>query len=251
MGSTHLVWTLREQGTHCVEKPNINAWFPKDFPVAIRDEPAKPAFASLDVLPRAGFCKRFLWVQNRMSDAPERFELDPEKTIAANMADYFAFLRSHGTACVLEGAGLNGLLADGGQRNVVFLIRDPIQAYISCAKPKRHGRYFEQLGGMESDEAIAFWCWGWNCLADEYLKSKKNGLDPVLVRYESAEADVAHLESPFLTKVFATFRPNTNEVHLSASAQRRVLEGLGDRYGQIYGEDPADRLIGTSLASPT
>ena len=235
MGSTHLVWTLREQGTPCVEKPNINAWFPAEWPLAVRDEPAKPAFKDLNIRPKQGFCNRFVWMQNRMSDAPERFELDREKTLAENMIDYFAFLREHGTACVLEGKGLNGVIADGGVRDVVFLIRDPIQAYWSFGKPERHGSYFDALGGMESEESIDFWCWGWNGLADEYLRAEANGLDPVLVRYESAAADVAHLDSPFLDRIFATFRPTEVEVPLSAGVQKRILRRLGDRFERIYG----------------
>lgn len=234
MGSTHLVWTLRELGTPCVEKPNINAWFPGEWPHAIRDEPAKPAFKNLQIRPKAGFCNRFVWMQNRMSDAPERFELDPEKTLAANMIEYFAFLRRHGTACVLESRGLHGLIAEGRIRDVVFLIRDPIQAYVSFGKPQRHGSYFDALGGIGSEASIDFFCWGWNDLADEYLGAEAAGLDPVLVHYESAAADVARLGDPLLDRLFATFRPTVNEVTLSAGVQRQLLERLGDRHGKIY-----------------
>jgi len=175
-------------------------------------------------------------VQRRRSDTQERFAFDEAKTLADNMLDYFAFLRADGTACVLDASNLEGLLEYAQLRDVVFLVRDPVQAYYSFAKPRRHGRYVKALGGFESEGALAFWAWIWGSLADAYLQARSSGLDPVLIRYEHAQADGAGTGDAFLEQVFATFQPRQNEEALSARSRRRLLDLIGDRYEQIYGE---------------
>jgi hypothetical protein len=237
MASTHLVGRIRSAGTPCVEKPEANTWYPAGWPAAARVERDKPVVAGLDERPTPLLCERFLAAQDRLSSAPERFSLDPARSLGDNLVDYFAFLRTNRTACVLRGTSLEGLIAKAGLRDVVFLVRDPIQSFVSYAKPKRHGRTFRRLGGIESEDAIAFWCWSWNCLADEYLLAKASGADPVLICYERVEEHVARVGSPFLDEIFSTFRPRENDVRLPASCVQRVRELVGDRYERIYGTD--------------
>jgi hypothetical protein len=238
MGSTHLVHSIRATGTTCVEKPMDNTFYTERWPRVARVERKKPVVAGLHELPSPKICRRFIKVQNKRSNAPEHFSLDPTKTLAVNLLNYFAFLGSNGSACVLRATSLEGLLNDNGVRDVVFLIRDPVQSYLSFAKPERHKNIIDKLGGVEGADAIAFWCWSWNSLAGEYLKAKSNNLDPVLVRYELVEADTAQLESPFLKKVFGTFSPKRNEVLLPERCERRIRELVSENYASIYGTRP-------------
>jgi hypothetical protein len=239
MGSTHLVHSIRKAGTPCVEKPDVNTWYPAGWPEAARVERDKPVVAGLHEHPTPLICERFLAAQAELSNAPDRFSLDPARPLADNLVHYFAFLRSNDTACVLRGTSLGGLVAEARLRDVVFLIRDPVQSYMSYAKPQRHGRTFQLLGGVESEDAISFWCWSWNCLADEYLQAKASGADPVLICYERIEEDVARAENPFLDQVFSTFRPRESDVQLPRSSVQRFRDLVGDRYEQIYGAELA------------
>lgn len=237
-GSTHLVNSIRRTGTPCVEKPNINTWYPQEWPPLIRTERGKPAIAGLHERPTATICRRFLTTQSKLSNSPLRFSLDPERTLAANLKEYFAFLRSHQVACVLDAVGIQGLVSLVRPRRVVFLIRDPIQSYLSFAKPERHLRYIKKLGGVDSEDAIGFWGWYWSCLADEYLGAQARRLNPILIRYESVSADLEKTKSPFLREVFSRLRPRSNdESRMSAAARGRLRELVSSRYEQIYGGD--------------
>jgi hypothetical protein len=233
MGSTHLVEAIRGAGVRCVEKPMVNTYWTNEWPAAVRILHNKPTVESIHDLTTREICDRFLDVQERLSDHPARFHFEPSMSIADNFARYFEFLLAADTACVLRATSLNGLLNKRGFRGVVFLLRDPLQAYLSYIKAERHLEYIDALGGPEAEAALQFWAWTWNAVGREYLDAIARGLDPLLVRYESIQQDVERSGSSFLTRVFASFVARTNATTLSASAQARLAELVEPIYSAV------------------
>jgi hypothetical protein len=235
MGSSYLVNAIRGVGVPCVEKPLVSTFFTEDYPTAARKEHDRPTVPDLDALPTPEICRRFLAVQDELSNAPERFSLRPKLSLATNILLYLEFLRSTGCACLLRGTSVQGLLVRAEIRNQVFMIRDPIQSYLSYGKPDRHKHVFDALGGAESEGAIAFWCWTWNTLATEYLDALAAGLDPVLIRYEDAVRDGRKTGDPFLTQVFSSFTPRMNEITISERCAAEIRKGVSEKFEQLFG----------------
>lgn len=70
-------------------------------------------------------------------------------------------------------------------RNTIFLIRNPLDTYLSYSKPERHGNgLISALGGKDSIDAITYFTTAWNNIIEEYEKCIKLNLEPRLVRYE-------------------------------------------------------------------
>lgn len=55
---------------------------------------------------------------------------------------------------------------------VTYLVRHPLHAYVSFAKPERHKAQIDSLGGVESTRAIEYWAYRWNSHVNDYLQCK-------------------------------------------------------------------------------
>ena len=236
MGSSFLAKAIpRTVGAPCIEKPFVNSFFFEDYPAPIRAlYPTRPVLSDPNAHATAEVCQSFQHMQDKFCSVPARFDLAKGISMEKNMIDYIHFLNSRGIACVLRGSSCSKLLSFHGIKGVCFLIRHPVQAYISYGKPARHERDIDVLGGMEATEALNFWAWSWNCVAREYIRCLESKLSPVLLRYEFMEADLETSGSAYLKKVFSDFSESRNEEHITNDVQQALKELVRDYYYRIY-----------------
>jgi hypothetical protein len=236
MGSSFLVNAIRAAGARCIEKPIVNTVYCADWPEAIRrqDPDRRPTVQSLQDLPTKAICRQFRKVQLLHSDFGERFTLKMDQTLDENFAAYLSFLAEHGIACVLRGTSVSGRLSAWRVSRPIFLIRHPLQSYISYAKPERHLRDVHALGGSDARAALEFWSWSWNALASEYIRCLESGLEPVLIRYETVHADAEASFDPVVRTVFSSFRPHTNPIELADSSVRYLRDKVSEAYFTLY-----------------
>lgn len=236
MGSSHAANAVRAAGVRCIEKPFVNTLYCADWPEPIRrqDRERRPTVASLDDLATDAIRRRFRRVQILHSDFFPSFALRTGRTLAENFEAYLAHLARRGHACVVRGTSVAGRLAGWKPRQPVFLVRHPLQSYVSYAKPERHLRDIDALGGLGAPAAIDFWAWSWNTLVAEYASCVDAGLEPVLVRYETVAADTEHSPDPILRAVFSSFRPHTNRIDLPDATVRRMRDAVTPAYFSIY-----------------
>jgi hypothetical protein len=236
MGSSFLTRAIRKQvGVACVEKPFVNSFFFSDYPEAIRIlYPNRPVVSDMEANATAQVCDSFYSMQEKYSNSPARFNFIPGISMRENMKNYLNFLRHNRIACVLRGSCCRRLLSEQKCKGAVFLIRHPLQAYISYTKPSRHKRDIDMLGGTENKEALHFWAWSWNSVANSYIDCLKKGLSPVLLRYEFIEIDLASNGSFYLQKIFRDFSGRQNVSYISNEAEERLKTLVAPSYYRIY-----------------
>jgi hypothetical protein len=118
----------------------------------------------------------------------------PGATLREVLPGYLEFVRSvgHRTAVFNTCAEL-GLFSDLAVHDVVFLARHPLRAYLSWAKPERHGPVLDRWGGVLSEPAIRYYATRWAAMVDEMSRLEQMGILGGLIRFERARADATPL----------------------------------------------------------
>ena len=112
-------------------------------------------------------------------------------------------------------------------QNVGFLIRDPLDAYISFFKPYRHGRIADELGGLKSRGSMLFFARKWNALVDEYIFHVDKNLKPVCFLYDRLDRTLGNLG---LADDTMDFEKQTDCGSFSFDEREQFLELVGNRY---------------------
>lgn len=159
------------------------------------------------------------------------FVPDPAQTIEENIVALIEEANRGVCAVMLNNAAQMAVFSRNSISDVVFLVRHPVDTYLSFADPKRHGDIVEALGGFDSEEALRARADVWNRRAEEFLRCRELGLSPVLIRHEFAANDAA--TSSGLKAIFAD-----NVAQPPKQAPRHISERLADltsdTYGQLY-----------------
>lgn len=147
--------------------------------------------------------------------------------------DYIAWLRSHSDRTAMFGLSAEfSLFSLHGVPDVVFLFREPSDAYASWVKPERHKRLIDSLGGADSLKGISYYCHRWRRAAREYLRLDAEGLSPRLLRYEYVLADSQPLGLGWAYEDFRTGRGSA--ASLSPNTRWRIHGLLYQEIELIY-----------------
>lgn len=182
-----------------------------------------------------------LWPNPKsFSDRAYGFAPTVTNDAAKTLIEYITYLRADRSRTAIFNTfpemGLFSKLKIGG---VVGLLRDPLSAYVSWAKPERHGTVVECLGGLNDIRAIDFYIDRWCRLVREILRLERKGLLRGIIRYESAPEDAACLGLAHFYLDFVRGRtnlgvaqPETEEyvwcrTHALATKITKITEGAG------------------------
>lgn len=163
----------------------------------------------------------------------DQFAPDTSLTIEENLVHFIRWVEAQRHFVVFNNAAIMQLFSRNSIERVVFLIRHPVNAYVSLADPNRHPELFEALGGVNAERSLHLRADNWNRRVEEYLRCRDQGLDPVLIRYEHAAED-AH-RRPELAPLFANMVARSREPADPdiEDAMRRLTE---HNYHQLYAE---------------
>lgn len=202
-GSTFFVTALRRHFMHVGNKPDT----------VFRSELHLP---DGDLIPQGTFEERALGFRRPVRSSP-----------ADTITQYVSFLMERPTerAAVFNTSAELHLFSSLAIGRVVFLVRHPIDAYLSWSKPERHGTVIDALGGIESDSAIRFFALRWREVAIEIRALADVGLLGGVIRYERALEDASLLGLQVLFGHFEHGRRNTG---LSEGGCDHLLSVVGD-----------------------
>jgi len=147
---------------------------------------------------------------------------------------YISYLReSDKRTAVFNTCAELGLFSSLDIENVVFIVRHPLHAYVSWAKPERHGDIINFLGGINSKKAIIFWSNRWIKFTDEILKLQHKGILGGVIRFEYAQADVNNFnELSWIFESFDTTRRNNNV--LEKKYEELLKKNVWGNYINLY-----------------
>lgn len=162
----------------------------------------------------------------------ERFLADNSVSIEQNITDLCRWVVEKQHFVVLTNSSIQRVFSRNCIRQVVFLVRDPVESLMSWAKAERHGSDADLLGGVDSPTVLDYWAERWNQHVEEYYRCLDLGLDPVLVRYEHVRADAAL--HPGLAAVFADFASRPPNVR-SRELERELVDRVSRNLARVYG----------------
>jgi hypothetical protein len=136
---------------------------------------------------------------------------------------------------VFNTAAEQGLLSKHAITDVVFLIRHPLHAYVSWAKPERHGAVIHALGGLNSRRGVEHYGRRWLAFATECLTLQKMGILGGIIRYEFARKDAQRLDD--LEWIFADFASDRRNFGHLRQEYEELLRGIVlETYSALYPE---------------
>ena len=161
--------------------------------------------------------------------------IDPKKNIFDNLVSFFKYIEKTPYKVFLNSSPLLNVFSKSDTKNVTFIVRHPVHSLSSFGKDIRHQEHIEALGGIDSERAIEFWADRWNRLTNEYLLCKDKGLNPVLIRFEYAQADAE--VTKYHKKAFAGFLQNKRNWNMVESESARYLmELVEENFNRLYPE---------------
>ncbi|HKP74208.1 MAG TPA: hypothetical protein VJT67_01640 [Longimicrobiaceae bacterium] len=172
--------------------------------------------------------------QGTFAERSRGFSPPPGATLQQAVTAYCRWLaaRPDHTAVFNTAAG-EGVFSAAGIPDVVFLLRHPVHAYVSWAKPERHGSLLEQFGGVNSEPGVTWYARRWKLAAREYLRLRAARIPCALVRYEHAERDARSL--PELRAIFAGFDGGRrNPGVLRPELEELMFESVRIVYSELY-----------------
>jgi hypothetical protein len=209
-GSSFVVHALRGFGVKVAERPDVMLR-PADL-----DSLEKPA-----TLP----------VRTMFTRRANGFVMDGTRPIEANVLDFVKHVEERPDHTALfSNLPAFSFFSRHRIKNVVFLVRNPIQAYASFAKPVRHQDLVEEWGGLFTEPSMRRYVEFWGSFVREYLALKELGLAPGLLRYELLRDDARALG---LERFFPDWKRSHNKVENAEAAA--FIRELADRdFRQVY-----------------
>jgi hypothetical protein len=203
-GSSFVVHALRGFGVRVAERPDVML------------RPAE--LANLD-----GTAS--LPVRTMFTRRANGFVMDGTRSIEANVLDFLRRLESRpGHTALFSNLPSFRFFSRHRIRNVVFLVRDPVQAYASFAKPVRHQDLVDEWGGAYTKPSMRRYVEFWRTFVDEYFALRDAGLEPGLLRYEMLLDDAQELG---LARFFPDWKRSRNRVEDGEATA--FIRGLAER----------------------
>lgn len=157
-----------------------------------------------------------------------KYSFDCSMSIEKNLEMYIKFIHSSPKLTVFfNSIPKMSFFSKHNISNVVFLVRHPLDAYISFTKPNRHLNLVEGAG-INSTESIDYYINSWSSVVRESLAAPES----VLLRHEFFNADVK--KCPNLAFLKTNWKRSTNVDVLSTSASQYLKDSVSELYSQIY-----------------
>lgn len=161
------------------------------------------------------------------------YRIAPGATLEDVLPGYVEYLRrKRRRTAVFNTAAELGLFSKLGIGDVVFLVRHPLHAFASWAKPERHGDLVDGLGGVGDERALLYFARRWNAVAAEIRRLDALGLLGGTVRYEYAAADARPLRLRWVFARLDSSRRNWGA--LSPDSETRLRELVHDEFESFY-----------------
>ncbi|MDJ0533870.1 MAG: hypothetical protein QNJ70_15500 [Xenococcaceae cyanobacterium MO_207.B15] len=158
------------------------------------------------------------------------FNLNYNLSINDNLLLYIQHLNKTKKTALFNMAAVMKFFSLNNIPNVVFLIRHPLNTYISWTKPERHYNLVRDYkGGINSQEAIKLFSSLWIGTVKEYLVLKEKKLNPILIRYEYAKQDVEQ-QAKELNPIFKKWNQSPSIANNSDFYQEDFLKNLVVKY---------------------
>jgi hypothetical protein len=155
------------------------------------------------------------------------YGLDLSRSMDDNMLGYLHWMRGLNGAAVFWQLACFGFFSLHRIRDVVFLLRRPLDTWLSLTEPWRHRALFDEFGGHDSPAALGVFCTWWSSLALEYLWLQGACLGPVLIRYDRAGEDAKALPEALAAEFSegSTWRPRYRDEREAPAHVREHIEG--------------------------
>jgi hypothetical protein len=178
--------------------------------------------------------------EGTVADDPRDFEerahgyrIAPGATLEQVLPGYVEHLRRRRRrTAVFNTAAELGLFSQLGIDGVVFLVRHPLHAFASWAKPERHGDLVDGLGGVAGERAPAYFARRWNAVAAEIRRLEAAGLLGGVVRYERSREDARPLGLRWVFARLDGSRRNPDALPPEVETRLRAL--VREEYERLY-----------------
>jgi hypothetical protein len=172
--------------------------------------------------------------QGTLADRAPGFPAIAGESLENMFQRYVVFVRNDPLRTgVLNTVSEFALFSRCGIRDVVFLVRHPLHAYASWAKPERHGNVVEYLGGIQNVLPAKTYFERWRRFSDEALAVCNANLGGRIIRFEYARADASgDAELMWLFEEFDSSRRNWGVV--SDAVVKGVRAIVAPTYRLLY-----------------
>ena len=172
--------------------------------------------------------------QGSLAERAPGFSLIQDETIDAFLIRYIAYIRSsEKRTAVFNTCAELGLFSRHEISDVIFLVRHPLHAYVSWAKPERHGNIIDYLGGINSRTAVHFYAKRWNAVIKELLTLKEKNILGGVIRYEFASTDSQNILE--ISWAFEDFDgTKRNHGMLAEEGSRYLRQETFDLFSKVY-----------------
>lgn len=161
------------------------------------------------------------------------YRIPPESTLEEVLPAYVEYLRRRfWRTAVFNTAAELGLFSAQEIPDVVFLVRHPLHALASWAKPERHGKLVDGLGGVGDERALRHFARRWNAVVAEIRRLDGLRLLGGVVRFEYAVADARPLGLRWVFSRLDSSR-RSGDV-LGPEVEARLRELVQDEYDALY-----------------
>lgn len=159
--------------------------------------------------------------------------IDTKKSVKENLINFCHWIPETEYRVLFAHAGIMNFFSENNIHNVTYLVRHPLHAYASFAKPERHKAQIDSLGGVESNRAIEYWADRWNRHVRDYLQCQDKALNPILIRFEFAKQDSQ--VSAYHQQIFNNFIPSKRNFKALSNRGENLLKSLvSNTYFKIY-----------------
>jgi hypothetical protein len=199
---------------------------PSDFSLQNKQHPLG------NIKPEEVYKKKPLERNYRKFNKRAQYQINYKLTLEQNLLRYIKYLENDlHKAAIFSAAYRYHFFSKHSIKNVVFLVRHPIHAYLSYAKPNRHLHVIEAMGGLYSEKSLKWFGGIWRDLVAEYIRLRELNFKPVLIRFEYAIEDS---ERYGLTSIFKAFKIKKRNYADNKKAEKRMRKIVGRLYDAIY-----------------
>ncbi len=173
--------------------------------------------------------------QGTFAERAHGYQISEGAALKDVLPDYVAYLRADSArTAVFNTAAELSLFSALRIPDVVFLIRHPLHAYVSWAKPGRHADIIADLGGLCSPRSIDYYTDRWNAFTDELIRMGNLSLLGGLIRYEFAKTDAESLSLDWAFSDFDSGRRNHGV--LPSASEDYLRQRVWSRFASVYAD---------------
>jgi len=172
--------------------------------------------------------------QGTFEERSNGFNISKTETFDEIILRYIEYLRKHDDkTAVFNTAAEYGIFSKHWIKDVIFLIRHPLHAYVSWGKPERHKNIIDYLGGLNSSTAVEFYSKRWKGFTNECIKLDNLGILGGVIRFEFVHQDVKKIGG--IEWVFDKFDPNKRNFGFVERKFELMMEQIvSDNYYDFY-----------------